>query len=474
MKKLKTFTINGPSDILKLCDFIILRLFLSVRICQKGEKQMEEKEPYSFINETIKERPINKKKLFRKTMITIFGAVIFGGIACFTFLLLEPVISNWLSPEEITKVQFPEEEEEIAPEELLTEENVAEENALEEQAQISEQIQQEVSDGQLALQTYQTIYDELYQISTEASKSIVTVTGVSKEVDWFQNQVENINETSGVIVAKNETQLYILADLNGLPDAETYTVTFQNKKSMEAEMRRSDPNTGLAVFTIPSNSFAEEDWKEIVVVKLGNSNSLSIVGRPVVAVGSPLGQSGSICYGIVTSNQKNVTYADYNYGVLTTDMTGSEKNASGIIINTSGQMLGIITKESAASASGALLAGFGISDIKNLIEQLSNGDKRLYLGIHGAEVTDEIHRELEIPYGIYVTEVDSGSPAMTSGVSNGDVIVKLANMEIHSSTDYENALQSMRAELTVAVTLQRFDGEKYIEIEGEIKPEELK
>ena len=134
---------------------------------------MEEKEPYSFINETIKERPINKKKLFRKTMITICGAVIFGGIACLTFLLMEPIISNWLSPEEITKVEFPEEEEETAPEELLTEENVAEENAMEEQAQISEQInqqiQQEVSDGQLALQTYQTIYDELYQISTEAS-----------------------------------------------------------------------------------------------------------------------------------------------------------------------------------------------------------------------------------------------------------------------------------------------------------------
>lgn len=439
---------------------------------------MEEKEPYSFINETIKERPINKKKLFRKTMITICGAVIFGGIACLTFLLMEPIISNWLSPEEITKVEFPEEEEETAPEELLTEENVAEENAMEEQAQISEQInqqiQQEVSDGQLALQTYQTIYDELYQISTEASKSIVTVTGVSKEVDWFQNQVENINETSGVIVAKNETQLYILADLNGLPDAETYTVTFQNKKSMEAEMKRHDPNTGLAIFTIPNSAFTEEDWNEIVVVRLGNSNSPSIVGRPVVAVGSPLGQSGSICYGIVTSNQKSIVYADYNYGVLTTDMTGSEKNASGIIINTSGQMLGIITKESAASASGALLAGFGISDIKNLIEQLSNGDKRLYLGVHGAEVTDEIHTELGIPYGIYVTEVDSGSPAMTSGVSNGDVIIKLANTEIHNSSDYENAMQSMRAELTVAITVKRFNGEKYIDIEGEIKPEELR
>lgn len=439
---------------------------------------MEEKESYSFINETIKERPVNKKKLFRKTMITIFSAVVFGGIACLTFLLLEPVVSNWLSPEEITKVEFPEAEEETAPEELLTEENVAEENAAVDQAQISEQInqqiKQEVGDGQVALKTYQAIYDELYRISKEAEKSIVTVTGVSTETDWFQNQVENINETSGVIVAKNETQLYILADSNGLADAETYTVAFQSGKRVEAEMKKRDFETGLAIFTVSVNAFTGEEWNGISVVELGNSNSPSIVGRPVVAVGSPLGQSGSICYGIVTSNQKSITYADYEYSVLTTDMTGSEKNASGIIINTSGKMLGIITKESAASASGALLAGFGISDIKGLIEQLSNGDRRIYLGIYGAEVTGEIHTELGIPYGIYVTEVDSGSPAMTSGVSNGDVIVKLADIDIQSRSDYENAINSMRPELTVAITLKRYNGERYIDIYGEIKPEELR
>lgn len=433
---------------------------------------MDDKQPYSFVNETIKDRPLNKKKLFRKTMLTICSAVIFGGIACLTFLLLEPVISNKLSPEEITKVEFPEEEDEIAPEELLTEETVAEETSVEEQ--ISEQVKQEVSNGQLAMQTYQTIYDELYQIAVQAARSVVTVTGVSQETDWFQNQVENVNETSGVIVAHNETQWYILADLNGLPDAETYTVTLPNQKRVEAEIRGSDPHTGLAIFTIPNGSITEEDQNNIDVAKLGNSNSPSIVGRPVVAVGSPLGQSGSICYGIVTSNQKSITYADYSYDVLTTDMTGSEKNASGIVINTSGQILGIISRESAASASGALLACFGISDMKDLIEQLSNGDRRIYIGIHGAEVTDDIHTQLKIPYGIYVTEVDAGSPAMNGGIFNGDVITQLGSTEIRNRSDYEKAMQSMRVEATVTFKVQRYNGEKYITIEGEIRPEELK
>lgn len=439
---------------------------------------MEEKEPYSFMNETIKKRPINKNKLFRKTMTTICGAVVFGVIACVTFFLLEPVISNWISPEEITKIEFPEEEDEIIPEELLTEENVSQETAKETQAQINEQIneqiKQEVIDGQLALKTYQAVYEELYLIATNAAGSIVTVTGVSQETDWFQNQVENVNETSGIIIAKTDTQLYILADLNSLPHAETYTITFQNKNRAEAWLWHSDPNTGLAVFTVANSGMSKEEWDAFTVVRLGNSNSPSIVGRPVVAIGSPLGQSGSVCYGIVTSNQKSITYADYSYRVLTTDIVGSETNASGIIINTSGQLLGIITRESTASTSGALLTCFGISDIRDLIEQLSNKDKRLYLGIYGAEVTDDIHTNQGIPYGIYVTEVDSGSPAMTSGVTNGDVIIQLGNVEIHDSTDYKNALNSMRSELTVAIKLKRFDGETYVDIEGEIKPEELR
>ena len=53
-----------------------------------------------FMKETIKQRPINRRKLVRRTLLTAAMAVVFGMVACFTFLLLEPVISNRLYPEE--------------------------------------------------------------------------------------------------------------------------------------------------------------------------------------------------------------------------------------------------------------------------------------------------------------------------------------------------------------------------------------
>ena len=75
-----------------------------------------EKNPQSdFMMEKIKERPVNKKKLLRRTVTTVAMAVIFGMIACVTFLTLEPVISNLLYPEEKPDaVIFPEEQEETA------------------------------------------------------------------------------------------------------------------------------------------------------------------------------------------------------------------------------------------------------------------------------------------------------------------------------------------------------------------------
>ena len=88
----------------------------------KPEKEQAEYTPSvqpDFLREKIKQKPVNKKKLLRRTLITVAMAVVFGLVACFTFLILEPVISNRLYPEEeAQEVQFPEETvtEEMKPE----------------------------------------------------------------------------------------------------------------------------------------------------------------------------------------------------------------------------------------------------------------------------------------------------------------------------------------------------------------------
>ena len=81
-----------------------------------------------FITERIKQRPVNKVKLLRRTLITAAMAVIFSLVACLTFLILEPVFSNWLYPEEEpAPIEFPAETEEMLPEDMIADDSQMEE-----------------------------------------------------------------------------------------------------------------------------------------------------------------------------------------------------------------------------------------------------------------------------------------------------------------------------------------------------------
>ena len=144
----------------------------------------------------------------------------------------------------------------------------------------------------------------------------------------------------------------------------------------------------------------------------------------MIAIGAPQGTYGSVSYGMITANKGRLNLTDASYNLLTTDLnTGTAP--SGVLINLEGKVLGVM----AGSVSGQPLTVFGISDIKTLIAKLSNNEKRAYFGIKGVDVTDDAHKEMNVPYGAYVTEVVSQSPAMRAGVSNGDIITLIRNTE---------------------------------------------
>ncbi len=144
--------------------------------------------------------------------MTVSFAVIFGLIACVTFLVLEPVFSNWLYPEEEPKpVTFPQVEEEILPEDMVQTDSQLEENLedIEQEQVVTETIVEKV---ELEISDYQLLYNKLYTVSKECSRSIVTVTGVKLDVDWFNNPYVSKGQASGLIIADKGKGLLILAD----------------------------------------------------------------------------------------------------------------------------------------------------------------------------------------------------------------------------------------------------------------------
>ena len=278
-----------------------------------------------FMIEKIKERPVNKKKLIRRTLVTAAMAVIFGLIACFTFLVLEPVINNWLYPEEEPQiVVFPEDQEEMSPEEMLSnnmQSEMEEESEPENVTLEEEQIQQILAGVVLDKDNYRELYSALSNYVGELNRSMVTVTGVSSDVDWFNNVTESKNQSCGVIVADNKKELLILADCGTIRDAEKLTVTFFNNSQAEAHVKQLDSTTELAILAVNISELSQELLSDgIKLAQLGSSNVKNIVGMPIIALGNPMGASGSIGYGIIASTSRRLSVVDMNYKLLITDV----------------------------------------------------------------------------------------------------------------------------------------------------------
>ena len=421
-----------------------------------------------FMIEKIKERPVNKKKLIRRTLVTAAMAVIFGLIACFTFLVLEPVINNWLYPEEEPQiVVFPEDQEEMSPEEMLSnnmQSEMEEESEPENVTLEEEQIQQILAGVVLDKDNYRELYSALSNYVGELNRSMVTVTGVSSDVDWFNNVTESKNQSCGVIVADNKKELLILADCGTIRDAEKLTVTFFNNSQAEAHVKQLDSTTELAILAVNISELSQELLSDgIKLAQLGSSNVKNIVGMPIIALGNPMGASGSIGYGIIASTSRRLSVVDMNYKLLITDIYGSQ-SAGGVLFNLQGEVVGIITDDHSGTDMKNIITAYGISELKKIVEKMSNGSPVAYLGIKGIDVTNEAHTELKVPLGAYVKEVEMDSPAMLAGIQQGDVIIAMGEDNVMNFSEYSNLLMQVEAGQTVNITLMRQVQDEYKEM----------
>ena len=158
-----------------------------------------------FISEKIKQRPINRKKLFRRTVITFFLAIVFGIVACFTFLFLQPVFSDKLYPEaEPEPISFPEEEvqDELTPEEMYADDNqIAEIEAQYLEANQKDQIDEAIASYTFSAADYGKMMSSLKAVAQSVGSSIVTVTAVSNDTNWFSESFESSGSASGPLLS---------------------------------------------------------------------------------------------------------------------------------------------------------------------------------------------------------------------------------------------------------------------------------
>ena len=239
---------------------------------------------------------------------------------------------------------------------------------------------------------------------------------------------------------------------------------FYNGVQVKAQVKQKDSFTNLAVLSVSLNDLPQENREDLIkVAVLGSSNAKNIVGTPVIAMGSPMGISNSVGYGMITAVNSQLFAVDRNYKLLFTDISGS-RNGGGVLFNLQGQVIGIITSEKAGSDMTNVIGAYGITELKKVIEKMSNGESVAYLGVSGVDVTQEAHEELGVPYGAYVREVDMDSPAMLAGIQQGDVIVAIDDRTIVNFGEYSTVLLQMEAGDQVNIQIMRQAQNEYREM----------
>lgn len=413
------------------------------------EKRREEQE-FSFVKEKIKKQPFYQNKTLRRAALQLIFSVVCGAVACFVFVIVHPWMERTFGEQEMTEITIPQEEEE----ETVTEPQ--EETEDEEPVVITEPRELEVED-------YADLYTKLKEVADTAGKSLVTVTASSSGTDWFNETYESRRELSGLLVGNNGVELLILAPYSQVEGADTLQAAFADGSTLAAVLKNYDSVTDLAVLSVNLADVEEDTLESIRMAELGSSKSLK-AGEPVIAVGSPAGIAGSVKYGNLVASGYKVSVIDGEYNLLITDMERSEKG-SGVLLNLSGQVIGLLEDSHLNSSNEGALTAYAISDMKDIIEHLSNSQDLVYMGIHGTDVTEEISEAQGIPAGVYVTGMEADSPAMNSGIQAGDIITEINGKTITSLSQIREMLLKFSREQVIQVVVMRQGKDGYKEIE---------
>lgn len=259
---------------------------------------------------------------------------------------------------------------------------------------------------------------------------------------------------SGVVITNDG---YIATNNHVIDGASTIEVVLQDKRSFTAELIGRDPSTDLALLKI--------DAKDLPFLHFGNSDNVQ-VGEWVLAVGNPFNLTSTVTAGIVSAKGRNINllrdrnnqYAIENF--IQTDAAVNPGNSGGALVNMDGELIGINT--AIATRTGSY-SGYSFAVPVNIVKKvmddiLKYGEvQRGFLGIEITDVTATLAEEKGIKEikGVYVNRVNEGSAADKAGIKNGDVVVKVGDVAVNSSSELQEQVSRFHPGDKVNVTVSR-------------------
>ena len=268
---------------------------------------------------------------------------------------------------------------------------------------------------------------------------------LEKIQSWFgtSSTVPTKSLGSGVIFKQDDNYLYIATNNHVVSNSNSLSVTFNDNKSVTGEVVGTDVQSDLAVIKVKLSSLKDSTKKAIKVASLGSSASLK-VGQQAIVIGNALGYGQSVTTGVISALNREVSIQNedngktYTQEMIQTSAAVNSGNSGGALLNSKGEVVGIVSAKysSSGSSENASVEGMGfaipIDNAKTIIDQLMSTGKvtnrpgsksdssdssststsdQGFLGIQGADISSEMASSYNMPQGVYVTKVVSGSPA---------------------------------------------------------------
>jgi putative serine protease PepD len=311
-------------------------------------------------------------------------------------------------------------------------------------------------------------------VAKAVSPSVVSIDVTTQQGSGAGSGV--ILDSSGHVLTNN----HVVGDATGNG---AISVTLADGRTYGATIVGTDPSTDLAVIKLASAP------SDLTPISLGDSSVLK-VGDPVMAVGNPLGLSGTVTTGIVSALNRPVSTSEASpspngstssdtvvTNAIQTSAAINPGNSGGALVNAKGELIGINSAIASLGAaqgtqSGNIGIGFAIpvQEAKAISQQLikTGRAQHAFLGVSAKDTT--VKDGAAQRAGAQIVGVNSGTPAANAGIKTGDVIIAVNGQPVDSSTALVAQIRALTAGDKATITVIRDGARQDVQVTLAVKP----
>ncbi len=264
---------------------------------------------------------------------------------------------------------------------------------------------------------------------------------------------------SGVVITGDG---FLVTSAHVVAQAGAATASFLDGSEYELDVVGADALSDLAI--------ARARASTLQPIQIGNADDLR-VGQLVVAIGNPMGFSGSVTSGVVSGLGRSLATADGNghrrfiEDVIQTDAALNPGNSGGALADWRARLVGVNT---AVAGQGLGLAVPINKTTQAILSALMRNGRvrRAYLGIAGGTrpLPPAIAQRLGRKAGVEVQEVVAGSPAAAASLRGGDIIVSVGEVAVAKAGDLQRLMVETKIGVRLPLTILRADRLVTIEV----------